>query len=91
MSVSVTVIGHDGRNELLEDFEDEHSMQDLREYWQVHFVHIDWPKNTSEDEKSVEIGKQGPVPWADVEDCTLGELDIEIHKTLELKVSHVVG
>jgi len=91
MTVQVTVIGHEMREAILEGFEDEHTLQDLRDYWEEHFVHIDWTKNTVEDDKSVEIGKQEAVPWADVAERTLGELNLEVHETLTLKVSHTVG
>ena len=91
MTVNVTVIGHDGRHELLEGFEDEHTLQDLRDYWEEHFDHIDWVKNLQESDKSVEIGKQEAVPWADVAESTLGELNLEVHNTLTLKASHIVG
>jgi hypothetical protein len=91
MTVSVTVIGHDGRDELLEGFEDDHTLKDLRAYWQEHFDHIDWVKNIKEEERAVEIGKQEAVPWADVVKSTLGDLKIEVHKTLTLTSSHIVG
>ncbi len=91
MSLTVVVIGHDARDETLEGFESEHSMSDLRDYWEEHFAHIDWPKGTDEGEKAVAIGKNEPVPWADIANSTLGEMNLEVHGTVELKVSHVVG
>ena len=91
MTVNVTVIGHEGRDELLEGFEDEHTLQDLRDYWEEHFITLDWVKNLKEENKSVEIGEQEAVPWADVAESTLGELNLEVHKNLTLKASHIVG
>jgi hypothetical protein len=91
MSVTVVVVGHDAREETLEGFEKEHSMSDLREYWEEHFSHIDWAKGTDEKAKAVAIGKNEPVPWADVANSTLGEMDLEVHGTVELRESHIVG
>jgi hypothetical protein len=91
MTVNVTVIGTNSTEQLLEGFEDEHTLQDLRDYWEEHYELISWPKNTDEIVKAVEIGKQEAVPWADVAESTLGELNLEMHKTLTLKTSHIVG
>ena len=91
MTVNVTVIGTNSTEQILEGFEDEHTLQDLRDYWEEHYELISWPKNTDEEKKSVEIGKQEAVPWADVAESTLGELNLEVHNTLTLKASHIVG
>ena len=84
MTVNVTVIGHDGSEVLLEGFEDEHTLQDLRDYWEEYFITLDWVKNLEESNKTVEIGEQEAVPWADVAESTLGDLFLELEKTLRL-------
>ena len=91
MTLDVVVIGHDGRDETLEGFEEAHCLSDLRDYWEEHFAHIDWPKGTKEEVKAVAIGKSEAVAWTTVANQTLGEINIETHTTLTLTTSHIVG
>ena len=87
--VSFTIIGQDSQEELLEDFEEDHELGQVREYWEEYFDHIGWSKTATGE--AISINKGNPMAWDDVKDQTLGELGISDGSEVRLVEGHVVG
>ena len=89
--VSFTIIGQDSQEELLEDFEEDHELGQVREYWEEYFDHIGWSKTVKEEDKAVSIAKGNPRAWNEVKHQTLEELGIFEGCEVRLVEGHVVG
>jgi len=89
--VSFIIIGEDSVEEEVEGFDGDHSMKDVREYWEEHFPNISWSKGTLEKNYAISIDKRAPLQWADVSARTLDDLEIRDGSNVALKASHIVG